>query len=383
MRQPFTSLVVYNITEEKEEHKYLNSGERAENIGFLEQENYDKNSTTPYYLNKIRKLNGFNQFFNEALDNWKITYKSNIRNVFRNEAYQEYIELEHPSLSVKLHIKLKYFCEHLNNLVIENGIIKNKIIFLYDKEELFLAPEGTLEYVTTLKFLSGATENRIPKPGDIVSSKTYEYSKMIYLGKAYKTDCCYLTWFSMHNYFKDKISFDRNLERQKDGVELFSTTTNSKHIFACLKGNKVELVYVSSLKKMSILDTINLTDFKFEDITFDLDKEEIFIPILNWKTKIYTYAPFSYLSNTAFHTDTKPSKKQIESLLNNRNKFYTDDKFNHFIIKHDRFLRGYSDNQIKELKTYLNNFFNTNILKPKERKFSQLRGTAGQLITEG
>lgn len=382
MRRPFNSLVVFNITEEKEEHKYLTSGERPENIGFLEQELYNKNVNNNYYISKFNKLSGYQQFFNQALDNWKIKYKSNIKNILKNESYQEYIELEHDSLSIKLHVKLKYFCEHLTNLIIENGIIKNKILFLYDKEDLFIAPEGTLEYVNTLKFIAGANEVRMPKPGDVVSSSTYDYSKMIYLGKAYKTDCHYLGWFYFAGFFKEKDKFDNRLNMMANGTEMFNTTTKAKHIFACLKGNKVEFNYVSTLKKMSILDSVNLDNFKFEDITIDLDKEEVFIPILNWIIKIYTYAPYSYISNSVFHTEPKPTKKQLNSLLNNRKIFYTDKKFDFAFIKHDRSLIQYKNN-IDDLKTYTLNFLDKNLNKPKERNFSQLRGLVGQLIKEG
>lgn len=382
MRQPFKSLVVGNITEEKEEHKYLRFGERPENIGFLEQEIYNKKGTQTYFSTGFNKLNGIHQFFNEPLENWKITYKSNIRNILKNEAYQDYIELEHPDLSVKLHIKTKFFCENLNKLTIENGVIKNKIIFLYDKEDLFLVPEGTLEYVTALKSIAGVTEIRLPKPGEIVSLTTYDYSKMVYLGKSYKTDCNFLAWFSLINYFKNREQFNKNLDFLKERNELFSTTSKPKHIFACLKGNKVEFIYVSVLKKMSILDSLNFENFKFEDITMDLEKEEVFIPVLNWTAKIFTYSPYSYVSNSAFHEQPKPSEKQIEELLKNRTKFYTEDKFNTFLIKHDRHIIPFKD-QLKELKKYILDFLDEHLSSPKERVFSQLRGTIGQLIKEG
>ena len=246
--------------------KLVNIGDKLtyvdENDVVYKEEILENNKNCYYTPTEVQEKENVT-FDNAPLSGWHISmaFRVQIGSKYRDKCYV----LKHPTLNVEFCIDFFKLEKAFNNLIIEKGVIKNKIIILNDGYEVTIDVEGSdtfKENVSLMNILNN-TLNKISKKDLKIGNKVFFKNKfnikeLMFLGT---------------QYLKVYI-FGDSLSNENDGLR----TGKKAYKFYIFYGKLKNKDIIFGIKDTGVKDITLLSDEEFnikytEILKSEIDKE--------------------------------------------------------------------------------------------------------------
>lgn len=235
--------------------KLVNIGDKLtyvdENDVVYKEEILENNKNCYYTPTEVKEKENVT-FDNAPLSGWHISmaFRVQIGSKYRDKCYV----LKHPTLNVEFCIDFFKLEKAFNNLIIEKGVIKNKIIILNDGYEVTIDVEGSDTFEKNVSFMDIVNNNlnkiqkRNLKIGNKVFLKNkYNAKELMFLGTSY---------MKIYSFEKDSndigVQSGIRLSKKADKFYIFTGKTAKHNIIFGIKDTSVKDITLLSDEESNI-----------------------------------------------------------------------------------------------------------------------------------